>query len=181
MMLVVEMHNGRLSDTAEGCLRLIDGVDRSNFRMNFQPMYHDTPEEMMETLRQVATYGPAAGRRASRSCAHAPPLRACAGSAPGRGRRRSRGVVATRPAARAAATRDGSTGERARARRAVSRAPPRLPPHTWRHRSSRELGQLLLATSSVAPGERGPARAAPSCRRRGRRRSGSGSHGALVW
>ncbi|MCZ6632597.1 MAG: TIM barrel protein, partial [bacterium] len=50
------MHNGRLSDTAKGCLRLIDGVDRSNFRMNFQPMYHDTPEEMMETLRQVATY-----------------------------------------------------------------------------------------------------------------------------
>ena len=56
MLLVVEMHNGRLSDTAEGCLRLVEGVDRSNFRMNFQPMYHHTPAEMMETLRQVATY-----------------------------------------------------------------------------------------------------------------------------
>ena len=54
--LVVEMHNGRLSDTVDGCLRLIEGVERDNFRMNFQPMYTDTTETILDAAQQIAPF-----------------------------------------------------------------------------------------------------------------------------
>lgn len=54
--LVVEMHNGRLSDTVEGCLRLIEGVERDNFRMNFQPMYTDTRETILDAAQRIAPF-----------------------------------------------------------------------------------------------------------------------------
>ena len=56
LTLVVEMHNGRLSDTAEGSLRLLEGVDRPNFRLNFQPMFTHTPERVLEEVRKIAPY-----------------------------------------------------------------------------------------------------------------------------
>ena len=56
MTLAVEMHNGRLSDTSEGCFRLLEGVDRPNFRLNFQPMFTHAPEKTLEEARKVAPY-----------------------------------------------------------------------------------------------------------------------------
>ena len=56
MTLAVEMHGNRLSDTVEGCMRLIEGVDRPNFRMNFQPMYTDTPDQILDAAQQIAPY-----------------------------------------------------------------------------------------------------------------------------
>ena len=56
MTLVLEMHNKRLSDTAEGCFRLLEGIDCQNFKLNFQPIYTDTIEEMMATARAVAPH-----------------------------------------------------------------------------------------------------------------------------
>lgn len=54
--LVVEMHNGYLSDTAEGCLRLLEGVDRTNFRLNLQPIHTHTPGQVLEETGKVAAY-----------------------------------------------------------------------------------------------------------------------------
>ncbi len=54
--IVVEMHNNRLSDTAEGCMRLIEGVERGNFRMNFQPMFSDTPEQTLDAAQKIAPF-----------------------------------------------------------------------------------------------------------------------------
>lgn len=54
--LVVEMHNNRLSDTVEGCLRLVEGVQRDNFRMNFQPMFTDTPETILNAAQEIAPF-----------------------------------------------------------------------------------------------------------------------------
>ncbi len=52
--LVLEMHAGYLSDTAWGSLRLVEGVDRPNFSLNFQPMYTDNADRVMAVTRQVA-------------------------------------------------------------------------------------------------------------------------------
>ncbi len=52
--LVLEMHQGYLSDTAWGSLRLLEGVDRPNFLLNFQPMYSDSADRVMAVARQVA-------------------------------------------------------------------------------------------------------------------------------
>lgn len=56
VQLVVEMHNNRLSDTVDGCLRLIEGVSRDNFRMNFQPMFTDTPEQTLDAAQLIAPF-----------------------------------------------------------------------------------------------------------------------------
>lgn len=56
MILVVEMHNGRLSDTVDGCLRLIESVNKENFRMNFQPMYSDVPEKTLDEAQRIAPF-----------------------------------------------------------------------------------------------------------------------------
>ncbi len=52
--LVLEMHLGYLSDSAWGSLRLVEGVDRPNFLLNFQPMYSDSPDQVMSVARLVA-------------------------------------------------------------------------------------------------------------------------------
>ena len=52
--LAVEMHDGYLSDTARSCLRLLEGVDRPNFQLNFQPMYTHDPGRVLEELGKVA-------------------------------------------------------------------------------------------------------------------------------
>lgn len=54
--LVVEMHNNRLSDTVDGCLRLIEGVSRDNFRMNFQPMFSNSPEVTLDEAQRIAPF-----------------------------------------------------------------------------------------------------------------------------
>ncbi|MDA0747314.1 MAG: sugar phosphate isomerase/epimerase [bacterium] len=54
--LVLEMHRGYLSDTVEGNLRLLGAVDRPNFRLNFQPIYTDFPEQVLESACKVAPY-----------------------------------------------------------------------------------------------------------------------------
>jgi sugar phosphate isomerase/epimerase len=54
--LVLEMHNGYLSDTAEGSLRLVEGVARPNFRLNFQPMSAHGADRVMEEVRKVAAH-----------------------------------------------------------------------------------------------------------------------------
>ena len=54
--LVIEMHNGRLSDTSSGCLRILEGVDRPNLRLNFQPMFTHTPEQVVQEAEVVAPY-----------------------------------------------------------------------------------------------------------------------------
>ena len=56
MTLVVEMHNGRLSDTVDGCLKLIEAVNRENFRMNFQPMFSNTPETTLEEAQRISPF-----------------------------------------------------------------------------------------------------------------------------
>lgn len=56
MSLVVEMHNGRLSDTVDGCVRLIEGVGRDNFRMNYQPMYTETPDQILDAAQQISPF-----------------------------------------------------------------------------------------------------------------------------
>lgn len=56
MALAVEMHGNRLSDTVDGCVRLIEGVQRDNFRMNFQPMFTDTPEQTLDAAQQIAPF-----------------------------------------------------------------------------------------------------------------------------
>ena len=52
--LVLEMHLGYLSDTAWGSLRLVEGVDRPNFLLNFQPMYSESADRVMAVARRVA-------------------------------------------------------------------------------------------------------------------------------
>ena len=52
--LVVEMHENRLTDTAEGSLRLVEGVGRPNFLLNFQPMSSHGPDRVLEEVRKVA-------------------------------------------------------------------------------------------------------------------------------
>ena len=54
--LVLEMHSNRLTDTAEGCLRLLGQVDRSNLRLNFQPMSDHNNSRVMEEVGKVALY-----------------------------------------------------------------------------------------------------------------------------
>lgn len=54
MRLAVEMHLGYLSDTTWGSLRLVEGVDRPNFLLNFQPMYTDSADRVISVARQVA-------------------------------------------------------------------------------------------------------------------------------
>jgi len=54
--LVVEMHGGRLSDTVDGCMRLIEGVNREDFRMNFQPMFTDTPDQTLDAVQRIAPF-----------------------------------------------------------------------------------------------------------------------------
>jgi len=54
--LVVEVHRGYLTDTAEGSLRLVEGVNRPNFRLNFQPMSAHSPARVMEEARKMAPY-----------------------------------------------------------------------------------------------------------------------------
>ena len=56
LILVLEMHVGYLSDTAQGNLRLLEGVNRSNLRLNYQPLYNDGWEAVLEGVRQVAPY-----------------------------------------------------------------------------------------------------------------------------
>ena len=53
--LVLEMHLGYLCDTVRGSLRLVEGVDRPNFLLNFQPMYTDSASRVVEVARQVAS------------------------------------------------------------------------------------------------------------------------------
>ena len=55
-VLVVEMHGNRLSDTVDGCMRLIEGVDRGNFRMNFQPMYTESPDQALDAAQAISPY-----------------------------------------------------------------------------------------------------------------------------
>ena len=54
--LAVEMHGDRLTDTVDGCLRLIEGVGHDNFRMNYQPLSSETPEEAVENARRIAPH-----------------------------------------------------------------------------------------------------------------------------
>lgn len=54
--LAVEMHEGRLSDTVEGCLRLIEGVERDNFKLNYQPLWRESSEEGLEKARRIASH-----------------------------------------------------------------------------------------------------------------------------
>lgn len=54
--LVLEMHLGYLCDTARGSLRLVEGVDRHNFLLNFQPMYTDSASRVIALARQVAPH-----------------------------------------------------------------------------------------------------------------------------
>ena len=54
--LVLEMHLGYLSDTADGSLRLVEGVARHNFLLNFQPMYTDNARRVIAVARQVAPH-----------------------------------------------------------------------------------------------------------------------------
>lgn len=54
--LVLEMHVGYLCDTARGSLRLIEGVDRPNFLLNFQPMHTDDASRVIAVARQVAPH-----------------------------------------------------------------------------------------------------------------------------
>lgn len=54
--LVLEMHLGYLCDTAGGCMRLVEGVDRPNFLLNFQPMYTDSASRVIAVARQVAPH-----------------------------------------------------------------------------------------------------------------------------
>jgi sugar phosphate isomerase/epimerase len=54
LRLAVEVHGNRLSDTTEGCLRLLEGVDRPNFRLNYQPTY--PPDRALEELAKIAAF-----------------------------------------------------------------------------------------------------------------------------
>ena len=54
--LVLEMHNGYLSDSAEGSLRLVAGVDRENFRLNYQPNYAHEADRVMAEAERAAPY-----------------------------------------------------------------------------------------------------------------------------
>ena len=54
--LVLEMHVGYLCDTPGGRMRLVDGVDRPNFHLNFQPMYTDSASRVVAAARQVAPH-----------------------------------------------------------------------------------------------------------------------------
>lgn len=54
--LVVEVHRGYLTDTAEGNLRLVEGVNRPNFRLNFQPMSSHSAERVLGEARKMAPY-----------------------------------------------------------------------------------------------------------------------------
>ncbi len=56
MTLVLEMHVGYLTDTVQGNLRLLEGVDRSNLRLNYQPLYTDSWESVLDGLGQIATF-----------------------------------------------------------------------------------------------------------------------------
>jgi sugar phosphate isomerase/epimerase len=50
--LVLEMHNGYLSDCAAGSLRLVEEVDRANFRLNYQPNFtHDAARVLAEAAK----------------------------------------------------------------------------------------------------------------------------------
>ena len=55
-ILVIEMHSNRLTDSAEGCLRLLEEVGRSNLRLNFQPMFDHNNSRVMEEVGKVAPY-----------------------------------------------------------------------------------------------------------------------------
>jgi 3-dehydroshikimate dehydratase len=54
--LVLEMHNGYLSDSADGSLRLVAGVDRENFRLNYQPNYAHDADRAMAEAEKAAPY-----------------------------------------------------------------------------------------------------------------------------
>jgi len=56
MALAVEMHGDRLSDTVDGCLRMLDGVGRDNFLMNFQPMYTDQADTILDAAQRIAPF-----------------------------------------------------------------------------------------------------------------------------
>ncbi len=58
--LVLEMHNGYLSDCAEGSVRLVEGVDRANFRLNYQPNYAHDADRVISEARKAAPYVAAA-------------------------------------------------------------------------------------------------------------------------
>ncbi len=53
MTFAVEMHGGTLADTGKSAKRLMEEVDRSNFRLNYQIASHrdgQTPEQRLETV-----------------------------------------------------------------------------------------------------------------------------------
>jgi 3-dehydroshikimate dehydratase len=56
LVLVAEMHDNTLADTAPTALRFVEEVDRENFRLNFQAASCPGPLSPLERLRQVREY-----------------------------------------------------------------------------------------------------------------------------
>ena len=56
LTLSVEMHGGRLTDTVDGCMRLIEGVANDALRMNYQPLSNETAEEAIGNAHRIAPY-----------------------------------------------------------------------------------------------------------------------------
>jgi 3-dehydroshikimate dehydratase len=53
LVLAAEMHDDTLADSAEATLRLLEAVDRPNFKLNFQVAHRATDEAPQERLERV--------------------------------------------------------------------------------------------------------------------------------
>ncbi len=53
LTLAAEMHDGTLADTADSSLRLLEQVDRPNFKLNFEVSHQRVQEPPQERLRRV--------------------------------------------------------------------------------------------------------------------------------
>lgn len=53
IILAAEMHDDSLADTGASCLRLLEAVDRDNFRLNFQVSDRVRPETPLQRLNAV--------------------------------------------------------------------------------------------------------------------------------
>jgi 3-dehydroshikimate dehydratase len=53
LVLAAEMHDDTLADSADAALRLLEAVDRPNFKLNFEVSHRATPEPPQERLSRV--------------------------------------------------------------------------------------------------------------------------------
>ena len=56
LVLAAEMHDDTLADSADAALRLLEAVDRPNFKLNFEVSHRATAEPVRERLDRVLDY-----------------------------------------------------------------------------------------------------------------------------